>query len=105
MISNIQFFPKIKIALNLNPLDRFINSKGEFVPHPRVVAYGIGKRRCPGESLARIQLDIFFSGILKKFQIKLSDDDEKPSTDCKPGINLSPWPFKVRFVPWSVKYD
>ena len=49
--------------------------------------------------MAKKQLYIFFVGIVNNFDIKLdNDDNEKPSTAYKPGLNLSPRPFKVRFV-------
>ena len=79
--------------------ERFIDANdGSFVPHPNVVPFGIGKRRCLGESLAKTELFIFFTGLIEKFEIKLADEKEKPSTKYRPGLTLAPYPFKVRFV-------
>ncbi len=80
--------------------ERFIDANsGSFVPHPNVVPFGIGKRRCLGESLAKTELFIFFTGLIEKFDIKLADEKEKPSAKYRPGLTLTPYPFKVRFVP------
>jgi cytochrome P450 len=80
--------------------ERFIDSNnGSFVPHPNVVPFGVGKRRCLGESLAKTELFIFFTGLIEKFEIKLADEKKKPTTQYRPGITLTPHPFKVRFIP------
>jgi cytochrome P450 len=80
--------------------ERFIDSSnGSFVPHPNVVPFGVGKRRCLGESLAKTELFIFFTGLIEKFEIKLADEKKKPTTQYRPGITLTPHPFKVRFIP------
>ena len=80
-----------------NP-DRFIDENGCFIPHPNVVPFGVGKRRCLGESLAKTELFIFFTGLIQKFKIKLANEEDVPSTKYRPGITLSPYPFKVRFI-------
>ena len=78
--------------------ERFLDEKGSFVPHPNVIPFGVGKRRCLGETLAKTELFIFFTGLIEKFEIKLADENNKPSTKYRPGINLTPYPFKVRFI-------
>ena len=80
-----------------NP-DRFIDENGCFIPHPNVVPFGVGKRRCLGESLAKTELFIFFTGLIQKFEINLANEEDVPSTKYRPGITLSPYPFKVRFI-------
>jgi cytochrome P450 len=80
-----------------NP-DRFIDEHGGFVPHPNVVPFGVGKRRCLGESLAKVELFIFFASMMHKFDVRTESANEKPSTKYRPGVTLSPLPFKARFV-------
>ena len=41
---------------------RFLNAEGKFVADPKVAAFGVGKRRCLGENLARTSLYKFFTG-------------------------------------------
>ena len=79
--------------------DRFIDAQGAFAPHPNVVPFGVGKRRCLGENLAKVELFIFFTSLLHKFEIRIPDEDDKPSTKYRLGVTLSPMPFKARFIP------
>ena len=46
-----------------NP-DRFMDENECFIPHPNVVPFGVGKRRCLGEVLAKTELFIFFTGLI-----------------------------------------
>jgi cytochrome P450 len=78
--------------------ERFLNENGSFVPHPNVVPFGVGKRRCLGETLAKAELFVFFVSLLHKFDIKLVNDNEKPSTMYRVGVTLSPQPFRARFI-------
>jgi len=48
---------------------RFINSNGEFVHDSNVIAFGIGKRFCLGQSLAEKEFFIFLTGLLQYFNI------------------------------------
>jgi cytochrome P450 len=51
-----------------NP-DRFINAEGKFVYDDRMIAFGVGKRVCLGQTLAEKEFFIFFTGILQQFEI------------------------------------
>ena len=47
--------------LTFNP-ERFLDQDGKVVVDEVFIPYGVGKRRCPGESLARIELFQIFTG-------------------------------------------
>ena len=71
---------------------------GKFVPNPKVVPYGIGKRRCLGESLAKMELYKFFTGILHRFKIR-NVPGQFVSEDHVPGTTHTPRPYLVSFEP------
>lgn len=78
-----------------NP-DRFLDSHGnvdrrkadQFLP------YGAGRRRCPGEQLARMELFLFFSTIAQRCRFEVPPG-QKPVIDSKYGLTLKPLDFQV----------
>ena len=86
---------------NFNP-ERYLTKKKNgnflFTPHPRVVQFGIGKRKCLGEVLARTTLYKFFTAIIQKYKI-ISGQDE-PIVDKRSfvGLVVAPQPYKLKFV-------
>ena len=48
--------------------ERFINDQGQFVPHEVVNFFSVGKRRCPGENLARAEVTSIYE-LFKLIQI------------------------------------
>ena len=42
--------------MEFNP-DRFLDDAGRFKPSDIISFFGVGKRRCPGETLARTQVN------------------------------------------------
>jgi len=91
---NEAYFPNPE---NFDP-NRYLEN-GVFKPNPKLVPFGIGRRRCLGETLARMELYMFFTGIMSRFELK--KEDESIVLDDTPTNNfvLSPKPFKVKFLP------
>ena len=56
--------------------------------------YGAGRRKCPGEQLARIELFIFFVSMLRNCEFK-KISGVIYSTESKYGLTLKPQDFKV----------
>lgn len=76
--------------------ERFINPKtGAFVRDPWMINFGMGKRVCLGEPLARNNMFIFLGRILQEFQISLPAHSPVPSTEPLPGFTTAPKPFQV----------
>lgn len=80
----------------------FKDEKGsvKFQPHPRVVPFGIGKRRCLGEVLARTTLYKFFTALVQKYDI-VSGQSEPIEDKAEIGFTKSPVHYKVIFKPRS----
>ncbi|GLV42629.1 Cytochrome P450 305a1 [Carabus blaptoides fortunei] len=79
--------------------ERFLDENGHIQSMDRVMNFGLGKRRCLGELLARQCIFIFFVGILRKYQICSVPNIKLPSFDPIPGITLSPQKYKARLIP------
>ena len=76
---------------------RFLTQEGKFEANPRIVAFGLGKRRCLGETLARNGLYLFFGGLMAQFKITKAHPDDVLDPEPVLGATLSPKPYKVCF--------
>ena len=73
--------------------DRFL-VEDKFLPDERNIPFGLGRRRCLGENLARMEGFLFFSNLLKHFTFS-SPDTGLPSLEPEPGLTYGPKPFPV----------
>ncbi|CAI4224339.1 unnamed protein product [Auanema sp. JU1783] len=66
---------------------------------PRVIPFGIGKRACPGESLARAELYLIIGNILNKFEVEASGDCPIIDSTNRSGIVRKPEDYNVKLIP------
>ena len=67
-----------------------------FQPNPRVIPFGVGKRRCLGEILARMTLYKFFTALIQKYNIVSGQTD--PISDIRDfGFIKAPLKYKLMF--------
>nr|UZE89938.1 cytochrome P450 CYP305W2 [Chrysoperla zastrowi sillemi] len=78
--------------------ERFIGKDGLFYPNERILNFGLGKRRCPGEALAKDCIFLFFASILQKFDVLPVSNIPLPLKRAYAGITMTPDPFSIRFV-------
>ncbi|CAG7725253.1 unnamed protein product, partial [Allacma fusca] len=76
--------------------ERFLNENGRYKKNENLVVFGIGKRYCIGEFVARDQLFIFVTRIFQRFSIKYSG--KPPSTHGNHGLVSRPEPFHIIFT-------
>ena len=77
--------------------NRFLTDDGKAFDKKKgflMLAFGCGKRRCPGEQLALIQLFIFFVTLIQKLDIN-EDKNHPLEFESEVGLTLEPKPFKV----------
>ena len=78
---------------------RFINAEGKVQKPDYFMVFGVGRRMCLGEVLAKMELFLFFSSLLHSFDIKLPEGHTMPSLKGNVGITISPDQFKVCLIP------
>lgn len=65
-----------------------------------LLPFGIGKRVCLGETLARQEIFLFFTGLMRAFNVEADPSAPLPPEDIgTPGITRGPLSFKVKFIP------
>ncbi|XP_015919927.1 cytochrome P450 2J6 [Parasteatoda tepidariorum] len=78
--------------------ERFLSEDGKsVVKPPNYMPFSLGKRVCPGETMAYMELFLYFVTILQKFDI-VFPDGFKPTFDSHPGLTLRPNDYEIRFL-------
>ncbi|KAM6430468.1 cytochrome P450 2K1-like [Liasis olivaceus] len=83
-----------KVPDEFNP-SNFLNEKGEFVKPEAFLAFSAGPRACLGENLARMELFLFFTSILRSFQLSWPEKSEAPDFTSHYVIKQTPSRFKM----------
>ncbi|XP_077271483.1 cytochrome P450 18a1 [Temnothorax americanus] len=78
--------------------NRFLAEDGKVRKPNYFIPFGVGKRMCMGEVLARMELFLFFSCMMHNFNLTLPKSAPLPSLRGNVGITISPEPFEVCFL-------
>jgi len=78
---------------NFRP-ERFLDDQGKYCHNEMLNPFGIGRRKCLGESLARMENFLFFANIFKKFKFSHTGE-HPPSLEPDVGFTNGPFPFKA----------
>ncbi|XP_012286716.1 methyl farnesoate epoxidase [Orussus abietinus] len=76
--------------------ERFIDDNGRFSHNNAAIPFGIGKRRCLGEILARQSLFLYFTNVLHFFHLEISPEHGAPDTNGYDGFTISPKPYYLK---------
>ncbi|XP_065343664.1 cytochrome P450 18a1 [Cloeon dipterum] len=74
---------------------RFLNAEGKVVKPEFFMPFGVGRRMCLGDVLARMELFLFASSLVHTFDIKLPEGAPLPNLDGNEGVTITPDSFKV----------
>ena len=74
---------------------RFLNAEGQVHKPEYFMPFGVGRRMCLGDVLARMELFIFFSSIMHTFDLRLPEGASLPSLKGNAGVTVTPEPFEV----------
>jgi len=75
--------------------ERHLNDQGKVVKSDHFMPFGVGKRNCVGESLAKNTYFLFTTSILKMFHIERVPNEPLPTLDPINGFTLGCKPFKA----------
>ncbi|KAK9879857.1 hypothetical protein WA026_008361 [Henosepilachna vigintioctopunctata] len=78
---------------------RFVNSEGKVVKPEYFLPFGVGRRVCLGEILARMEIFLFFSCLLHSFDISVPEGETLPSLKGIAGVTISPNEYRVTLKP------
>ncbi|KAM4022746.1 cytochrome P450 2D15-like isoform 2-T2 [Anomaloglossus baeobatrachus] len=80
----LQFYP-----------EHFMDVDGKFVKHEAFIPFSAGRRACPGEHLARMELFLFFTTLLQSFTFQIPDKMPRPQESPVLAVTLCPQPFTL----------
>ncbi|KTF85127.1 hypothetical protein cypCar_00044335 [Cyprinus carpio] len=77
--------------------EHFLDEKGQFVKRDAFIPFSAGRRVCLGESLARMELFLFFTSLLQSYRFSTPPGVSGDDLDLKGvvGITLNPSPHKL----------
>ncbi|XP_018308006.1 methyl farnesoate epoxidase isoform X2 [Mycetomoellerius zeteki] len=84
---------------------RFLDEQGQFRRNNYGLPFGLGKRRCLGEQLARSTLFLYFTYVVHYFDIKISAEYSKPNLNGYDGFTISPKPYYLKLTRRSSRDD
>ncbi|XP_067153122.1 cytochrome P450 2U1 [Apteryx mantelli] len=74
---------------------RFLDENGELIKKEAFIPFGMGKRVCMGEQLAKMELFLIFASLMQSFTFLYPENATKPSMEGRFGLTLAPCPFKL----------
>ncbi|KAL8173100.1 UNVERIFIED_CONTAM: hypothetical protein K2H54_040057 [Gekko kuhli] len=83
--------------------EHFLDSKGKFVKRDAFLPFSAGRRVCAGETLARMELFLFFASLLQRFTFQPAPGTSKEDLDLTPAVGLTtpPMAFNLCALPRS----
>nr|WNT94917.1 26-hydroxylase CYP18A1 [Lymantria dispar] len=85
-----------------NP-SRFIDETGKVRRPEYFMPFGVGRRMCLGDVLARMEMFMFFSSIMHQFDVQMEAGDAFPSLEGRVGATIAPQAFRVKFSSRAVQ--
>ncbi|KAI8747687.1 cytochrome P450 2J1 [Biomphalaria glabrata] len=80
-----------------NP-DRFIDAKGQLKKPEEFIPFGVGRRVCLGESMAKTELFLYLSSLIQRFHLLPVHPDQPPPMDYIYGLTMIPKPYQLKLI-------
>ncbi|KAK9401420.1 cytochrome P450 2J5-like [Crotalus adamanteus] len=81
-----------------NP-NHFLDKDGKFIEQEEFLPFGIGERICVGEQLARTEIFIFLTNLLRAFSFRLPEGVKELNEAPVVKVTLYPHPYKLCAIP------
>ncbi|XP_032998571.1 cytochrome P450 2K6-like [Lacerta agilis] len=83
--------------------EHFLDSEGKFRKREAFLPFSAGRRACLGETLAKMELFLFFTSLLQRFTFQLPPGTSEDDLDFTPAIGFTtpPMPHQVCALPRS----
>ncbi|XP_070588576.1 cytochrome P450 2K6-like [Erythrolamprus reginae] len=77
--------------------EHFLDSEGKFVKRDAFMPFSAGQRVCAGETIAKMELFLFFTNLLQRFAFQPPSGTSKDDLDLTPvlGFTTHPMPYKT----------
>ncbi|NXC43053.1 CP2DH protein, partial [Penelope pileata] len=79
--------------------EHFLDENGQFVRPEAFLPFSAGRRACPGEQLARMELFLFFTTLMQKFTFVLPEGQPRPREDNHYAFTNTPHKYQMRALP------
>ncbi|KAB5581420.1 hypothetical protein PHYPO_G00175480 [Pangasianodon hypophthalmus] len=83
---------------DFNP-SRFLDEQGQLLRKEYFIPFGIGRRVCMGEQLAKMELFLMFTSLMQAFTFRLPEGHQPLSMHGRFGLTLAPCRFSVCVTP------
>ncbi|KAL7991067.1 hypothetical protein Chor_014497 [Crotalus horridus] len=87
-----------KTPEEFNP-NHFLDKDGKFIEREEFLPFGIGERICVGEQLARIEIFIFLTNLLRAFSFRLPEGVKELNEAPIVNVTMHPHPYKLCAIP------
>lgn len=79
--------------------ERFIGPDGAVHRPDFFMPFGVGRRRCLGDTLARMEMFLFFACLMHGYDISLPENEPEPTLTGVAGVVISPQAVRVCIKP------
>ncbi|RWS14884.1 cytochrome P450-like protein 20 [Dinothrombium tinctorium] len=90
----IHMDPKLWKDPELFDPNRFLRDGKIFKPN-YFIPFSVGRRMCLGDTLTRMEVFLFLTGLLKKYNLQVPPNEEMPSTKGTTAVSTVPKPYNV----------
>ncbi|KAM9323993.1 cytochrome P450 2F2-like [Gastrophryne carolinensis] len=100
LLASVHYDPDCYAEPNKFNPNNFLDENGRLKKNNALMAFSAGKRKCPGEIMARMELFLFYSSLLQKFNFKpVIPREEIDLSPLGSGLGKVPRDYKCCIVP------